>query len=368
MLAREIEQSGTVVSSSRLDTRVLPYVRILNGALDDDPGSPAGIILQGRIDPGTFRFLKVDANHYQRPCSDREDIFDALKQGKVPPPIDIGVRGQDFVSDGSDYLVRSPAYIVDGGQRLGNAQRLLELIPDLDIRLFAMVHFNTDAAWEASRFDALNKNIKKVSPSLHLRNMRDRNEAVLTLFGLCHNERDFPLFERVCWSQDMARVQLMTASVLAKTAVMLHARHTPLGGVAADAVAVALKRASSVVTLPVFRSNVATFFAIINGCWPFAETAYRHSATQLKNTFLAELARMFSDYDAFWDATGTRLTVSADDRRKLASFPLNDTQVINLAGTGGKARRMLYQLLVNHMNSGRRTNRLVSRFDRKQEP
>jgi len=347
-------------TASRLDTRMPAHVRIINGALDDDPMSPGGIILVGRIDPSTFRFLKVDDN-YQRSLSDRSDIYEAIKSGTVPPTIDIGVRGQDFVSDGADYIIKSPAFIIDGWQRLGTAQRILEMIPDLPVRIFAMVHFGTTEAWERERFDNLNKNVRKVSSDHHLRNMKDRNPAVLTLFGLCHNSREFPLFKKVCWSQNMQRGELLKAMVLAKTCRVLHAHIGKMGTLSADGVAETLMHSASVLSLAAFRANIQTFFSIVNDCWPLSMIEYRHAAPQLKSTFLSELARMFSDHPMFWDERGHVLALCADDRRKLAKFPINDPRVVNLAGSGGKAKIMLYQLLVNHMDSGRRTNRMVKR-------
>ncbi|MDP3936710.1 MAG: hypothetical protein Q8R92_01085, partial [Deltaproteobacteria bacterium] len=185
-----------------LDTRVKPVIRIINGALDEDPDSPSAIILNGRIDPNTLRFLKVDSS-YQRPLADRSDIFEAIKSGVVVPNIDIGVRGQDFTTDGDDFLINSAAYIIDGWQRVGNAMRLLELMPNHPVRIFATVHFGTNDIWERHRFTELNKNIRKVSPNLHLRNMRDGNDAVLTLYGLSNNTREFQLYGKVSWSQNM---------------------------------------------------------------------------------------------------------------------------------------------------------------------
>src|SRR5690606_28099902 len=137
-------------------------------------------------------------------------------EGRVVPNIEIGVRGQNFTTDGDDYVIHSPAYIIDGWQRVGNALRLLEMIPHQPIRLFASIHFGTDHQWERHRFTELNKNVKRISPNLHLRNMRGQNEAILTLYGLCHNDPRFPLYKRVCWSQNMQRGQIMTALVLAK--------------------------------------------------------------------------------------------------------------------------------------------------------
>lgn len=346
-----------------IDTRVLPYVRIINGALDDDPSSPASIVLQGRIDPNTLRFLKVD-NEYQRPLGDRADIFDALREGKVVPNIEIGVRGQDFEVDGNDVVIKSSCYIIDGWQRVGNALRLLELIPHQPIRLFASVHFGTDQIWERHRFNALNKNIKKVSPNLHMRNMRDTNEAVLTLYGLSNNDKTFPLFKKVCWSQNMQRGHLVSALVLAQAAMFLHGHQGGLAQGAVESVSRSLKRTVDAISLPVFRKNVSTFFSVVNECWPLNVIEYTRSAPQIKSTFLYELGRVLSRHPVFWDDPGHALFIGADDKRKLAKFPINDPQVSALASATGKARNILYQLIVDHMNSGRRQeNRLVSRFD-----
>lgn len=346
-----------------IDTRVPAYVRIINGALDNDPGSPAAVVLQGRIDPHTLRFLKVD-NEYQRPLGDRADIFDALREGKVVPNIEVGVRGQNFEVDGDDVVITSPCYIIDGWQRVGNALRLLELIPNHPVRIFASVHFGTDQIWERHRFNALNKNVKKVSPNLHMRNMRDSNEAILTLFGLSNSDKTFPLFKKVCWSQNMQRGQLVSALVLAKTAMFIHAHIGGISATSVEFVSGALMRTVNEISLPVFRKNVSTFFKIVDECWPLNVIEYTRSASQIKSTFLYELGRMFSRHQVFWDDDGRALAISADDKRKLAKFPINDPQVVALAGTGGKARNILYQLIVDHMNSGRRQeNRLVSRFE-----
>lgn len=362
MLATDIVPPPEIETAPRVDTRVPRHVRIINGALDEDPTSPAGVILLGRIDPATFRFLKIDERTYQRRQSDRADIFEALKAGKVPPTIDIGVRGEDFISDGSDFLIRSEAYIVDGGGRVGSASRLFDLVPQMGVRLFAMVHFNTTPQWESDRFDALNKNVHKVSANLHLRNLRDRNAAILTLYGLTHNEPSFPLYKRVSWLQNMQRGDLLGAQVLAKVCMRLHVQFGRISSLNSDGVAQSLMKTVSMITLQVFRQNVRAFFDLVDECWPLEAVEYRRAATQLKSTFLMELARMLSDHPCFWSEDGATLAVCADDRRKLAKFKIGDPHIANLAGAGGKARIMLYQLLVNHMNSGRREHRLVSRY------
>lgn len=348
------------VSRVHLDTRVRPHIRIINGALDEDQTSPSAIVLQGRIDSSTLRFLKVD--DYQRKLESRADIWDALKNRITLPNIEIGVRGQDFDTDGDDFIVYSPAYIVDGWQRCGNALRMMETIPDHPIRLFGSVHFGTTYSWEAHRFTELNKNVRKVSPNQHLRNMRDQNDAVLTLYGLSNNAPDFPLYKKVCWSQNMSRGELVSALVLCKVAMVLHSHKVSIMAGQTDQIVRAVSNAANTVSLPIFRRNISTFFAIINECWPINTLEYRHTATQIKSSFMMELARMFSRHATFWDGMSEQsLSVSADDLRKLKKFAINDNQVAQLAGSPGAARKILYQLLVDHMNSGRRTQRLSER-------
>lgn len=345
-----------------LNTRVEPHVRIINASLDDDHSTASGIVINGRIDSSTLRFLKVDSS-YQRPLGARSDIFNALKDGKVVPNIEIGVRGQDFVSDGNDVIIRSPAYIIDGWQRVGNALRLLEDIPHHVVRIFGSIHFGTDEIWERHRFTELNKNVKKISPNLHLRNMRDGNDTILTLYGLCHSDRPFPLYKRVSWSQNMGRGEIMSALVLAKVARRLHGHRIPNSGASAELLAAMLAKIPTTVTLPTFRRNISHFFSVIDECWPFSAIEYRASAPQIKSSFLIEVARMFSNHASFWEHNDNTLVVMADDKRKLSKFPINDPQVVRLAGSGGASAQILYQLLIDHMNSGRRTQRLRSRFD-----
>lgn len=344
-----------------LNTRVLPYIRIINGALDEDENSTSGLILNGRLDPYTLHFLKVD--EYQRALGDRPDIYTALKEGRVVPNIEVGIRGQDFTTEGDDYIIRSPAFIIDGWQRIGTARRLLEAIPDHPIRIFASIHFGTSPEWERHRFTELNKNVKRISPNLHLRNMRDQNSAVLKLYNISTTDRSFALYKKISWQQNAQRGELMSALTFAKTVAYLHSHRANILGSSVERVSEGLARVQQAVTPATFQRNVYAFFNLIDTCWPMSGIEYRQQAPQIKATFLTELARLLSRHVTFWEHNDNTLAISADDRRKLAKFPLNDPQVMQLAGTGGAARQILYRLLVDHMNSGRRTQRLRDRYE-----
>lgn len=362
MTEQAIETATDDETVVALNTRVPRSVRVFKGQLDEDPASPQSIVLHGRLDPNTLRFLNVDSD-YQRPLGNRLDIYDALKNGTVVPNVDIGVRGMNYDSDGETFIITDPAYIIDGWQRIGTAMQLLENIPDHPIRIFATIHFGTDSIWERHRFTELNKNIKKVSSNLHLRNMRDTNEAILTLYGLSNNTKGFPLYKKVCWSQNMHRGELITAMVFLKSSRALH-QHLAFGSNTVAGIAETALRAANKIRLAKFRANVATYYEVIDDCWGIRTIDFRHAAPQIKAGFLETFARVLSEHLDFWSADGSTLFVGADLRRKLKSYPLRDPQVMHLAGSGGAARNLLRQTIINHLNKGRRTGHLVSRFDR----
>jgi len=345
-----------------LNTRVKPHVRILNGALDEADGdSTSALMAHGRLDPATLHFLQVA--EYQRPLGERPDIFEAFKNGLVVPSIEVGVRGQDFVSDGDDFIIRSPAFIIDGWQRIGTAMKVLEYHPNLPIRIFASIHFGTTLEWESQRFVSLNKNVKRVSPSIHLRNMCVSNDALLALHKVTTKDPGFPLFGKVTWDQNAKRGEIVSATTLTIALCFLHAHRIGLGNRTADALASSLSRIQKVVTPATFQRNIYTFINLINDCWPVTDIEYRAKAPQVKASFIVELARMLSQHAVFWEHNDNTLVVSADDRRKLAKFKISDPQVQNLAGSGGRSRHILYRLLIDHMNNSRRTQRLRSRGD-----
>lgn len=345
-----------------IDTRVPAIIRV-TGSLDEDPSSKSGMVVAGRIDPASLRFLRVD-EEYQRPLADRPDIYEAITQGVLVPPIDLGVRGAHFdeVEKDKVWEIRDPTYIIDGWQRVGTALRVVANDPDFVPRIFGTFHFGTDQNWEMHRFSQLNKNTRKVSPALHLKNMREKNEAVLTLYGLSNSTKDFPLFKRVQWGQNRHSTDLIPALQLAYVAWRLHAHHSAARGRGVDTIAESLLVAARAVGLQQFRENVVTFWEVLDSCWSIRTIQYWRIAPHIKSTFTSSLAKMLSDHTDFWQ--GNRLHVDADNRRKIGSFALDDPTVAAFAGSGGTAGLHLYTLLVQHMNKSRRTGRLRSRYEK----
>jgi hypothetical protein len=319
-------------------------------------------------------------NNYQRPLGNRMEIYDAYVEGKVPPSIDLGVRGDLVRTDGKnkrDYIISSPTYIIDGWQRVGIALKYMENNPGHTVRIFAMVHFGTTDLWERHRFTELNKGVRKVSPNLMLRNMRDTNDVVLTLYGLSNNTQTFAAYRRVSWGQKVNKGELMTALVLLKTAERLHQHVTegvPLkkGSVGGNkdghsgTAGVLSQRAfmlSKQVGLNNFRLNVADLFEVVDECWGIREVTSSKNAPQVHGGFLDVLAKFFDVHTDFWN--GPRLVVTIPQKSKLKKFNLQDPYLRNLTGGKSTGQNILYQMLVDHYNSGRRTGHLTQRYGAK---
>lgn len=327
---------------------------IERGALDDCDARGGTIVLRGVINTESFHLLKAD--EYQRKGEDRADIFGAYISGQQVPDIELGMRGQRFRSQGDTFWLQDDVYIIDGVQRIHNAKRALALAPETPIRIGAMIHFNTDKTWERHRFEIVNARRVKVSPNVRLRNYREDSNAILSLYGLCHSDKSFPLHGRVCWGQSMARNDLITATTLLMTCIDLHSHVTGRPGRSIEKTVRALNLLVEHIPLQTVRGNMSEFYRMINDAWGLESITYRQAAPQVKNTFLQALSRLCSDHHDFWkDAPGRVFFADSNMRAKLGGFRLDDPEVARLSGSSGTANEILYELLKKHINSGKRT-------------
>jgi len=333
-------------------------VRLFHAALDEVANSPAGIVVRGSIDLSTLHNLRTD--DYQRsvqPLSSQDNILDALKKGDRLPDLDLGMRGQNFMSAaGSDtFELTDPVFIIDGLQRQSTIIYFAGIRPDVPITIGATVHLNTTKEWERDRFHKLNNWRHKLSPNVLLRNMRDNNEAVLMLYGLSH-DKSFIMCDRISWDQRMRRQDLLTALNLLRIAGRLHSHKGPGSSGAMEDLARCMVKITGNVGLTHMRQNLHTFFGLIDECWGVRAVQYKEGAVYMRTTFLAVLAKILSDAHDFWqDRDEKKLFVNADLRRKIASFPVTDPAVSHLCASSGKSRDVLYVMLHDHINSRRKS-------------
>ena len=349
--------SGVAVDTSQHGT-----VRLLNAGLDERDGE---VIAHGWLDLESMNLLRVD--DYQREVlsitgGKKGSLREAVEEGVRLPDIMLGMRGQrvSFPKGTSICSLLDKVYIVDGLQRVFALKSYAERFPDQSkhLRIGAEVRFGTDKETEKELFNKLNTCRTPVSPNVILRNMRDKHPGVLTLYGLCHADKDFALYERVCWNQRMTRLELITATMLGRTAGSLHEIRRRTGD-RASVLAPGLDELAKKVGLNTFRTNVAEFFEVMDACFGIRTIEYNQSAAHLRGNFLVTLAKMFCGHANFWK--GDNLFVESDLKRKLKAFPVLDPEISRLCSAGSMAIPILENYLVEHMNKGKRNHRLRKR-------
>jgi hypothetical protein len=349
--------------------REVTTVKLQNVSLDDRSGE---IIAHGWLDIEALESLRV--GDYQREILEnprggrRSSLRSAIEGGDRLPDIMLGMRGEKYTSRShqqgkstviEDMLLENDIYIIDGLQRVSALRKHAADHPEdaMNVLIGAEVRFNTNREIEAALFTKLNVNRKAMSPSVILRNERNTSNGIATLYGLSMHDKACAMLGKVCWDQQMHRGELCTALAFAKVCITLH-RHAAPGGRHVSTlrlIAPTADNMASAVGLQNFRSNIVTFFDVVDEVWGLRGIKYTDKATQTRLNFLLQFAAVISDHEDFWN--GKRLTIDAGQKSKLKSFPIDDPTIIRLAGSGPSAGILLYRLLIDHMNKGKAVNR-----------
>jgi|SRR5215831_834999 len=342
--------------SARNPARNGTSVKVLDAALEE---RGEFIILRGVLDPASLPGILTP--DYQRGVLSPHTVkalAAAIKDSKLPD-IELAVRGGDFSEREGKFYIHSPVYVVDGLQRISGARLVSE--EGGEPFLGATLYFNTTIPWERDRFRILNSERRRVSANVLLRNIRSQNLAVKLIYEMTQKDRNFVLHDRVTWGQNQKRTEVMTALVLMNTIRALHV-HLGVGGRHGgrwDIVADSLLRLMSKTERGALMKNTATFFNVLDSCWSIRNVVFTERQTHLKGSFLYAFADVMSRHLNFW--CGERLAVSRDLIRKIAMFPIHDPEIKSLAGASGQSRKLLSVLMIDHINSGKRTGRLKAR-------
>lgn len=357
-------------------------IRVINAILDERPNGD--IILRGSIDPMTLHNLKTD--DYQREVlagsgtggHRKSKLRKGVEAGVTLPEIELGMRGSNVSFSGKTAVLNDSVYIIDGLQRVST---VLMYMADLQAAgkslkegsatnpLAATIHFNTTKEWEKQRFADLNQLRTPVSPNVMLRNMRDQHPALLTLYGLTHNEPGFAMYRRVCWNQRMNKSELITAASMVRAAKALHiAVHDRLAntgkGPSQGGDASVLKsppmldRVAKEIGLANFRENLRNFFELIDSCYGIRNVEFGQLQAHLRTNFMMTLGRFIANNPSLWSEDGKRFFVDSKTRQRFSSFPINDPEIRRLCSAGTMAMPSLYRHLLDHMNKGMKKHKL----------
>ncbi len=333
-------------------------VKVIHGALDEVGDT---IVLRGVIDPTTLVNLKVDSyQREERSTSDLSKMVTALKAGKQLPDIEVGVRGGNWKERDGAFYITSDCFIVDGLQRVTASRRRIAEDSSAVIRLGAMFHFNTDVKWEKDRFKVLNGGEGgrvPVSPNVLLRNSADESTSVAALMAMSQNDKEFALKGKISWNQRKGRGELMNALTVLKTLGVLHSHFGPGRSQRYYELMKSTDKTMVIVGPLTWRANVRAFFDFLDQAFGVKTIKYADLSTHIRFGFMRTLAQVFADHRSFW--VDTKLTIDPRDSQKMRTFAINDPGIIGLIGSSSSVNPILYQKIVAHLNSGRRTTRMV---------
>ena len=327
-------------------------VKITHGALDED--GVGRKVLRGVIAPDSLHLLQ--SGEYQReilPLATITALVKAFQEGSVPD-VELGMRGERNTERGGVFYLADPVFIVDGLQRVTAAIKHLQE-GGKQPHLGAAIYFSTTEDIERERFRVLNAERMKLSPNILLRNMRHGYPAVAAVHQLTTTDKAFVARDRICWQQQMRREHILSALTL----MHLHGHIASATRTHLAEVVESVSKAYQKVGHGTFIANAKTFFDFLEASWGVKSIAFKENVTHIRTTFLACVAQLLSRHEDFW--RGEKLMIEADLQRKLKLFPLADPTVKGLAAGSGKARSVLYQLLLEHINAGKRTRRLKLR-------
>lgn len=341
-------------------------IRLTHAAMDTTPEGM--VIFGGVLDPESLPYLKED--DYQREAQSPHslsDLIEAMRQGKIPPEIELGMRGESYNAINPTTIeLYDPVYIVDGLQRVTAARFMLMQDDELDkIHLRATVYLNTSNQWERDRFQVLNTARTRVSSNIHLRNLGKNSSAIRLLYQMTSSQTrsDFVMSGRVQWEQSMKEQEIISAHTLVKVVAQLMSHLGAVKGNKPEILAAGLQRVYDKIGHNAFRDNVRLFFETIDHCWSIRTIMKKDTVSFMKLSFMEQLARMFSEHTDFWDARNSnKLFINVTDLKKLKIFPVYDNTVAQWSNSGGPAREALFMFMTNHMNKGRRTGFLTPRL------
>lgn len=339
-------------------------IKLLNASLDVVViKGKESLVVRGVLDFADFDKLQVDS--YQREIGSSTKIgrlAEALENSKVPD-IELGMRGEkirdvkDDKGGSRTIYLQDDVYIIDGLQRISGGRLLMQRKPGSAPRIGCVVHIGTTFDWERERFRILNQERSKLGVNVLLRNACPDYESIDMLFKLC-DDTSFTLHRRVCWSQAKSRDEIVTALLLAKTVGVLHSRFGPGRGTSYQEIGLGLNKIMGAgVGRNTMRDNTKQFFEFLDRCFSIRRIVFSQGAPQIRGTFLTSFADVITRHDDFWDGNKFRLT--RDLERKISLFPINDPEIARLSGSNGKAKEMLVMLIIEHINSGKRTRRLT---------
>jgi DNA-binding transcriptional MerR regulator len=282
-------------------------IHITHAALEADDDYFDQDVLRGRIDQDCLRRLEFDWYQRRQGFSSKEirEIAEKYMRKQKLTDIIVGMRGHRYrmAVTGSEFWLLDKCYTIDGGQRVYAARTALAARPDLRLSIGVKVYFDTTSDSENKMFCEMNSTQQRMSASVMLRNQSRDSHAADLLCKLSVNN-EFVLGQMIGWDQKQGTGDILSGFAFACIVGALHAhKGGAQSGRAMDVLDSLDLVLGKVADETVMMNNIMHFFAVIDRCWDIQNATRKDKPACLNPLFLTQLARLFANYDEFWDGT-----------------------------------------------------------------
>lgn len=255
-----------------------------------------------------------------------EKVFVSAQKLEPIPPIELCVRTKNWDIDARSriMLIEDPVYIIDGQQRKCAMQKVFrEGMNDIVPRLRATVFLGSNETWESDRFNVLNFDPIKVSPSVFMKNQSLRMPSIAMLYCLTQT-REHCLFNKVQWSQAKQRQNIFTSLIYGSAVACM------LAGREIKSTKNDLPRKLEELRLQYgddnFKQNARIMFEIYNEIWKIDSFTYADKVIQVKGNFVRAFGMFLGMHNEFWRENGNSRVLMVENRiiEKLKRFPIEE--------------------------------------------
>ncbi len=291
--------------------------------------SNATISVTGEVEWDSLEKIWIPSYQREEIPKQIEKIFMAAQQLEPIAPIELAVRTKGWEIDAKSriMMIGDPVYIIDGQQRKCGMQRIFrEGMNDRVPRLRATIFLETTEEWESDRFNVVNFDNIKVSPSVYMKNQSLRMPSIAMLYCLTQT-REHALFGKVQWSQVKQRQNIFTSLIYGSAVACM------LAGREIRSTKNELPKKLEELRLQYgdenFKQNARIMFDIYNEIWNIDSFTVADKVIQVKGNFVRAFGMFLGMHKEFWREAGPSKVLQIENRiiDKLKRFPIDDRMI-----------------------------------------
>lgn len=312
---------------------------------------------------------------YQRGKHSKEEvssIAEAYLDGTRIQTIELSTRQAKLKKENGILLIDGITSVVDGYGRIDGAKEAHKKDPDAEFPVFVTIELDT--SWHVEKDDYLNFNTKRrrVSSSETIRVLSYDYPAMRSLIKLTTEDKTFPFYNRVSWTDQPPHKHMTGALTFAKMITALHGFMGVSSANSSEEVCKAIQSLWDRLGEKAFMHNVREFSKMLHDAYGLSgeygagtpgtydyqkKIPYGRKLAHAKGGFLWALATVFADnfgHQYLWNELELKIAKGPITKKlKTMKAELAKPEVLMLVSAGGASRLDLVKKITQWINSGK---------------